>query len=269
MKGANGRILVPALFAALCVATLAAFFISQRLKRSPDVVQRIAATRNISPNGDGTLDQARIGFRLKDADQVDLEIVDDDDHVVRRLVGGRRLPGGRTVRFRWDGRTDSGRVAPDGPYQMRFTLRELNRTATSLRKVNIDTKPPRARILSIRPRRVGSGEDGPVLVTFQGPSGRGPGEPPPEFLVYRLEPDGVRQVDRFDGRRGAHVAAWDLGPHSRKPAERGRYLIAVRLRDLAGNVASSPRRLPPSLSEARRAPTVEIARPLDSTGTRR
>lgn len=49
-------------FAALIVATFAAFFITQRLKREPGALGQVRATPFFSPNQDGRFDRARIGF---------------------------------------------------------------------------------------------------------------------------------------------------------------------------------------------------------------
>ena len=101
-------------FALLVCATLAAFFVTQRLKRSPLVVRQRTVTTAFSPNGDGIRERASIRFSLKRSDDVTVSIVDREGSVVRRLAEDRRLPGGRPLQFVWNGRNDHHRVVPDG-----------------------------------------------------------------------------------------------------------------------------------------------------------
>ena len=51
-------------FALLVCATLGAFFVTQRLKRSPLVVRQRTVTDAFSPNGDGIRERASIRFSL-------------------------------------------------------------------------------------------------------------------------------------------------------------------------------------------------------------
>ncbi len=48
-----------AAFAALVVATFAAFLVAQRLKSTPSVVQRVMGARVFSPNQDSRFDRMR------------------------------------------------------------------------------------------------------------------------------------------------------------------------------------------------------------------
>ena len=76
-----------AVFAALVVATVAAFFVTQRLKRSAPVVRHVMLPLYISPNGDGRKDRAVIKFRLPKADdRVTVSITDaNGDEVLHEL----------------------------------------------------------------------------------------------------------------------------------------------------------------------------------------
>ena len=55
------------MFAALLVATGAAFFVTQRLKRSTPIVERVFFYQWISPNGDGRKDSVTVRFDLPKA----------------------------------------------------------------------------------------------------------------------------------------------------------------------------------------------------------
>jgi FlgD Ig-like domain len=232
-------------FAALVVATVGAFFVTTRLKRSAPAIEQLNFNRHFSPNGDGVLDYALFGFRLRRADQVTVSIVTRGGGKVRTLVENIELSKGRRYRFRWDGRTDSGRIAPDGEYHVRVGLRRQGRVATSPRKLFLDTTPPRPVVAYVKPSVITPGASRQRLrgatVRFTGPRRR------PVLMVYRTDLGRPRLVARAQGRTHDALLHWDgrvgLGAR-RSPAPAGSYLLAVRVRDAAGN--TGPRKLPPS-----------------------
>ena len=65
---ASSSALARVVFLLLVAATVGAFFVTQRLKRSGPVVKRLATPLYISPNGDGRKDTARITFTLPKTD---------------------------------------------------------------------------------------------------------------------------------------------------------------------------------------------------------
>jgi hypothetical protein len=91
------RTLSRLVFALLVLATIAAFFVTQKLKSGQPVVKRLALQRFFSPNDDGRKDRARIAFRLPKGDRVDLDIVSTGGGHIRRLVNGRSLAPGAHV----------------------------------------------------------------------------------------------------------------------------------------------------------------------------
>src|SRR3954471_8159967 len=112
--------LVRAAFAALVLATIAAFVVTQQLKGEfPLVIRFAVAPSAISPNGDRFSDSSRVGFDLSRPAAVSFSIVDSEGNEVRRLVDGRRLAGDSHNRYTWNGRDDEGRLVPDGEYTMR------------------------------------------------------------------------------------------------------------------------------------------------------
>ncbi len=148
----------------------------------------------------------------------------------------------RTYRFRWEGRTDSGRRARDGEYHLRLGLRRQGRTVTSPRKVFLDTRPPRVVVRSVTPDVISpDGIDGGerAVARFTGPTRT------PELLVYRTDLPRPRLVARRPGERGSERVIWDglvgLGA-ARRRAPTGSYALIVRARDAAGNVGP---RIPP------------------------
>jgi len=71
--------LVRAAFAALVLATIAAFFVTQQLKGEfPLVIRFAVGPADISPNGDGFRDSSRVGFDLSRAATVSFSIVDSE-----------------------------------------------------------------------------------------------------------------------------------------------------------------------------------------------
>jgi flagellar hook assembly protein FlgD len=240
---AQGR-LPAVIFGVLVVATVAAFFVTQRLKRSTPVVTRISMPVYVSPNGDGRKDTARIKFFLPKADHVTVSMTDANGDEVRRLAD-RHLSRGRH-RFRWNGRDSSGAIAPDGTYFLRVILNGEGRGTSTRRGIQLVTRPPLAKLLSVTPNRVQPGARNVVTIHFNGPS-----NPKPLFTVFRTDlPGRPRVVRRFTGTIGSNTATWDERLASGRPAPLGTYAFAVTTQNKARVSGSSPRRLPPTPATA-------------------
>jgi FlgD Ig-like domain len=252
------RLVSPAalVFAALVVATVGAFFVTTRLKRSKPVLEQLTFNRHFSPNGDGRLDFAVFAFRLRRADDVTVSIVKRDGDQVRTLAEDRRLSKGRRHRFRWDGRTSAGVVAPDGEYHIRIGLRHQGRTVTSPRKLFLDTTPPRPVVRYVSPDVITPGAGGrrsKASLRYTGPTRR------PTLLVYRTDLGNPRLVARRAGRTGSSTLRWDGRTGLDRPgraAPAGSYLMAVQVRDVAGNIG--PAKLPPTRDTVKGHPGVEV-----------
>jgi hypothetical protein len=228
-------------FAALVVATFAAFFVAQRLKSTPPVVQELGVLPVFSPNQDGRFDRTRISFRLMRGDSIDLTIVDTAGDPVRELLSGRSVGDGERVRVPWDGRDDAGEVAEDGIYRARLVLRRQGRSVILPRNIELDTTPPEPRVVSIGPE-TGPGpellprRDGePVRIRFHAPGRR------PEVEVWRTDGTprrvtGLRVPDEL--RDGYGVTRWD-GTRRGRRVSPGTYAVVVRSRDRAGNIGQS------------------------------
>ena len=238
-------LLVRVVFGLLVVATLAAFFVTQRLKSADPIVSRVFYQPWISPNGDGRKDVLRMRFRLPRSDRVTVSIVDEGGDEVRRLADDRVL-GARTHYFHWNGRTDDGRRAKEGEYRLRVGLRSQGRSLLAPRTVTVDTTPPKPRMVRVTPATMLPGDPGRrgrARVRYEGPS-----NPAPRFTVYRVAAEGPpRQVDSFEGPRFRRTAEWDgLVGRPPRPASDGAYAFAVTVLDEAGNRGSSPAELPPT-----------------------
>src|SRR3954453_12067887 len=179
------RPLVRAVFAALALATFAAFFVAQQLKSEFPLVIRFAAIPSaISPNGDGADDFTFVGFDLSRTAEVKFSIVDSDGREVRTFVDGKRLAGDRKYRYLWHGKDDHGHRLPDGTYRMRLIRRDEGRVINSLKDVVIDTRRPRVFLTSAKPGVSSPGAPGfrPVRIRYRGPRNK-----PPEFRIFRTD----------------------------------------------------------------------------------
>ena len=81
-------------FLALVAATFGAFFVAQRLKGAPPVVQ-LKGQRWLSPNGDGRRDRAELELRVRESDVLTADLIDEAGSPVRRLRDGAADPAAR------------------------------------------------------------------------------------------------------------------------------------------------------------------------------
>src|SRR5215217_6154083 len=240
------RPLVRAVFAVLVVATVAAFFLTQRLKGDFPLVIRFATQpAHFSPNGDGVRDTTEIGFDLSEPASVSFMVVDAEGTEVRRLVSDRRLAGDAKHRFSWDARDDAGRLVPDGTYRMRVVRRDESRVIASTKKISVDRVPPEVTLVSASPSVIAAGLPGEtpsVTLRYRGPKNRAP-----VYRVFRTGHGPPRLVRRFRGRPD-RTATWDgrvsAGPERTRAAPEGDYAFTVAARDRAGNLTEAPRPIP-------------------------
>jgi hypothetical protein len=151
-EGVDAQALARIVFALLVVACFAAFFVTQRLKHTPTVVQRFERTPTFTPTGPAPGNLEEISLKLANADEATVAIIDSSGDVVATLVRDRPLARYKQFSLRWNGRrgtahryghleTASGRVvlvaenegplAPPGEYRVRVSLRRQNRTVLS------------------------------------------------------------------------------------------------------------------------------------------
>lgn len=233
-------------FALLVLATLAAFVVGQRLKSSPPLVVRPWVDRVFSPAAaEPAKRRAKISFWIVRDDRVTVSIVNDQGRIVRTVVDGVELP--RRVRrtWWWDGRTDEGAVVPDGAYRVRVALLRQGRTIDLPGvRIAVDTRPPRPRVVALEP----AAPAGPAFLPQRGvraitASVRGTEGRPAELQVWRTDVPTPRIVERIELPARQPQVRWD-GTIDGRPAPAGTYLLGLRARDRAGNVATFPRRPP-------------------------
>ncbi len=234
--------LAAAVFLLLVVATIGAFFAAQRLKHQDPLLRYRASDRAFSPNDDGIKDTARIRFRLPEADDVTVTILDPDGGAVARIATNKPLGKGAQV-FRWDGRTDDGLLAPEDDYRVRVGLRNEGRTNTLPHSIKLDLQAPQPQI-----QAVDAPSHRPIAIDGLGRrSAVAKVKPParkPVFSVWRTDMSKPREVvDRLPST-GRRSAEWD-GRINGSLAPPGTYMITVEAQDRAGNRGSAPVKLPP------------------------
>jgi hypothetical protein len=111
--------LARAVFALLVVACLAAFLITQRLKHTPTAVHEFKLATAFSPYPGGSAPLEAISFKLANAEDVTVTIVDSAGDTVATLATDYPAPRYRTFSLRWNGRRGTAHgyehiVSPDG-----------------------------------------------------------------------------------------------------------------------------------------------------------
>jgi hypothetical protein len=149
----SGDPLTAVVFAVLVLACFAAFFVTQRLKHTPTAVQRFERTPTLNPRSSTPEDrQEHISFKLAQADDVTVAIVDSNLDVVATLVSGYPVQSYKQLSLRWNGHrgdargyrllvspsghrsvlpANDGAPAPPGEYRVRVTLRHQDREVLS------------------------------------------------------------------------------------------------------------------------------------------
>ena len=268
------------LFGLLVVATVASFFVAQRLKNQPAILQKVRHSAAFSPDGDGRRDSLAIYFTVKRGQPVTAEVVDQGGQTVRTLARDLEAGSYRENRLVWDGKADDGRIAPDGVYRLKIVLEDEGRSIV-YRASNfaLRTADPRPSVVNVAAEGAEPGSGPAILPTVDGRpvvatlrlrgwestarvvrTGPGPSEVVRELPVTVTERDtdsAVRLRDVLpDGPRVARAlegtATWDgkLEDGSRAPA--GTYVIQVCVRDRAGVLGCGPRQATPTGDDADR-----------------
>jgi hypothetical protein len=238
------------MFAALVLATVAAFFVTQHLKVSTPLIAGFPAPDPAFLNPSGARCQGKdhtkmhVSFYLLHrADDVDVYVVDESGQIIATLATGRHMR--RAVRtpdgeFFWNGREDNGSLAPDGEYFIRVALLGQGRTVQLTKKpVTVQTLPPRPVVRSVSPGLIPQGSS-PVTIRYAGNQRR-----PGTVQIYRTDLPGRPRVQTSFPIVPTQPARWD-GTIGGRPAPAGVYLVGLSVTDLACNTGRFPAELPPA-----------------------
>lgn len=231
-----GRVIL----ALLVVATFGAFFAAQRLKHTPEPAQQIKGEELFSPEagGEKTPRAVRLSFVVKAADDYTVEVIDGDGDVVRTLV--RDLPSKKYRKLpamTWDGRDDAGRMAADGRYRYRVSLRKGGRSIVLPKSVTLDTTPPKVVVTAIGPSSKPGAEllpnDSGKVTIHTGAAGSNG-----RVWIYKTSPGTPRLVTALKLAPGQRTVDWNGRVDGRRVSA-GTYLAVARWRDKAGNLGTS------------------------------
>jgi hypothetical protein len=258
------RRLPVAAFVALVIATVGAFFVTQHLKVTTPLIAGSPSPRPAAFNPvDGRIcllrnhsgvrvpvnyKRMQISFYLQHrADDVDVYIVNQDGQIVDTLASGRHMAINRRSLFTWTGRTSTGKIAPDGVYNIRVSLIHQGRSLlipsrSADATVTVETKASPLRVTGVSPALIPAPGVSGATVRFTGA-----GKRRPRVLIYRTDlPGGPVLVKSFNATSRRGRTLWDGTLSGGAPAPQGTYLMGLRLTDQACNSARFPTRLPPA-----------------------
>ena len=252
-------------FAALVVATVGAFFVTQHLKVSNPLINgsprpdppainpvsgrvcRDLAGRQVS------FKRTRLNFFLQSrSDNVGVYVINSQDEIVATLASNRFMKVNVRSTFTWDGRSGAGNgpVVPDGIYYFRVALQHEARTFTlSTIPVKVITTSPHPAITRVMRTGGTAPASGPAIVSA-GQSVTIHFTPQPykrtRIDIYRTDlPGKPRLVFSFGARGRSGQAVWNgrIQGHAAPP---GTYLVGMSVLDQACNPGSFPAVLPPT-----------------------
>jgi hypothetical protein len=253
-----------AAFAALAVATVAAFFVTQHLKVSTPLLAGLpkpfpSAINPVSggvcpvkgPHGPERISfrRMKISFYLQNrSDNVDVSIVTPSGAAIATIGRGRYMRAGPhpvRAQFTWAGREDNGQLAPDGVYYVRVTLIHEGRTveisnpAGVPQPITIKTRPPQPAVTSVTPPRIPAARTA-VKIRYRGAGNRGA-----VIRIYRLQRSRrLTLVASFLVAGRGSAATWD-GLIGHRPASRGTYVIGLLVTDNVCSTGQFPSTLSP------------------------
>jgi hypothetical protein len=226
------RLLSTATIVGLLIATAAAFAVTERLKLTKSPITSTIVSKVLSPTCGCATGKAKISFKLRRGDVIDVTVDGPGATPVRQLAVAERLPAGHVV-FLWNGLTDTGARAPDGVYRVQIHLVHQHRTILLPNKILLDTVPPE--VLSATANRLQFSPDGDrqadsVTVAYSLSE-------PAHVIVYL---DGTRIV-RTRFAKEKNTFTWD-GVVDKQLLPPGTYTLSVGAVDLAGNATPVARR---------------------------
>jgi hypothetical protein len=214
------------LAAGLLGGSAAAFAYTEHLKLERSPVLRTHVGKLVGPRCGCKHRRIPIQFVTRKPDTLSVVVVDSDGSVVRTVLPPTLRAAG-PQRLVWDGRDDLGQVVPAGTYKPRLHLAKEHRTILMPNPIRVDTVRPAVSLVSLAPRAFSPGagfRHHVVRIRYRASE-------PAQALLY-VNGQQTLQSNRYLERG---VLRWyGLG----LPA--GRYRLALRAVDLAGNVSALP-----------------------------
>ena len=220
---------ITALVLALLGATTAAFAVTEALKLERSPITAPKFDKRFSPTCECGTETAVLALRFRKPDSIDAYLVDSAGDRVRALTTNEHVARG-DFRFLWNGLTDGGAVAPDGRYRLWIHLDEQRRTILLPNTVEVDTAPPRIKLLE--PPRLVFSPDGNQRNDQLEIRYRSNEKASVDVLV-----DGEVVVRGKARQKGESKVSW-RGEHAGGSVAAGIYQVAIRARDRAGNVSA-------------------------------
>jgi hypothetical protein len=217
---------ITALVLALFAGTAAAFVLTVSLKLVRSPLDRVRVEPAVAPTCACRHDEARIRFRVRRADRIDVVVLDEAGEPVRTLLDGERRPRGR-ARLVWDGRDDAGNVVADGRYRVRVRFRAEERTIDIPTSIEVDATPPSVRVVAVRPQVFspdGDGRRDELAIEYVA------GEAAAPIVLL----DGVVVFEGPLRDEGEARVVWD-GTSEGRPLPAGSYRVSLQGRDRLGN----------------------------------
>jgi hypothetical protein len=228
------RVLTTVTLLGLLVATAAAFAITEHLKLIRSPVYGTLVSKVFSPTCHCSTDTAAVRFRLRRPDRVTVTIVDSDHHRVATVTpatGFRMIPR-HAHTFRWDGRTSSGRLAPDGVYYPWLHLENEHHTYKFINRITLDTKVPAVLSASAEKAVLFAGPGRSIAIRYALSE-------PAHVVVYL----GNQQLVVGRPTRTHSRIKWGgTIPSTGQAVPEGRYVLSIAARDDAGNETPRPAR---------------------------
>jgi hypothetical protein len=226
------RLLPTALVLILLAATAAAFALTERAKLELSPIYGTQPNQVFSPDGKvRRLNVARLDFRIRHAERVDVWIEDGKGRKVAGLLVGRSVHARQRLQLIWDGFTTAGTLVPDGVYHPVVKLANSHRTIVLPSSIRLDTAPPK---IVVHPRTKypiispdGDGHADVFRIPYQ------VSEPARAILLLRGRRVVLTKSQKlsgelsFNGKVKVHGVARALRP--------GRYTLEAAAQDVAGN----------------------------------
>jgi hypothetical protein len=224
------RVLPTAVVLVLLAATAAAFSLTERAKLELSPIYGTQPDQVFSPASKVARTRlARIHFRVRKAERIDVWIEDADGAKVADLLVDRSVRPRQEVTLVWDAFTAAGTLVPDGTYRPVVKLTRSHRTIVLPSDIVLDTKPPRITVSTPTKYPIvspdGDGHADSFRVRYQ------VSEPAHAILLLR-----GKLVVYTRGQKTTGELTWNgKKPGSSRPLPPGRYVLGAAARDRAGN----------------------------------